>query len=136
MQSVNKAIIMGNVGQEPRAVGQGCSFSVATSDTWKDRQTGERKERTEWHSVTIWNPNLAQIALTYVKKGSKVYVEGALQTRQFEQDGVKKYATDIVLSQFNGQLVLLDARQEGENPSPTPQPHAEPALDLNDEIPF
>lgn len=117
--SVNKVILIGNLGRDPeiRSTQAGApvvQLSIATSDTWKDRQTGERKERTEWHRVVIFNDHLCKVAENYLKKGSKVYVEGALQTRKWtDQSGVEKYTTEVVLQKFNGELTMLDSRNEG-----------------------
>ncbi len=114
--SINKVILVGNLGKEPeiRMSSNGAKIaqlSVATTDSWKDRQSGERQEKTEWHRVVIFNPNLADIAEKYLKKGSKVYVEGALQTRKWTDNaGVDKYTTEIVLGNFRGELTLLDGR--------------------------
>jgi single-strand DNA-binding protein len=137
MSSVNKCILVGNVGSAVEPVGQGCKFSLATSESWKDKATGERKEKTEWHRVVIFNPNLAQIALSYVQKGSKVYVEGQLQTRKYvDGNGAEKYSTEIVLSQFNGTLTLLGGKGDqpaGDRPQPNMQSLRE---QVGDEIPF
>lgn len=117
--SVNKVILVGNLGRDPeiRKTNDGASIaqlSIATSDTWKDRATGERRERTEWHRVVIFNEHLCKIAEQYLKKGSKIYVEGALQTRKWtDQSGVEKYTTEVVLQKFNGELTMLDGRNEG-----------------------
>jgi len=117
--SVNKVILIGNLGKDPevRSTQAGApvvQLSIATSDTWKDRQTGERKERTEWHRVVIFNEHLCKVAENYLKKGAKVYVEGALQTRKWtDQSGVEKYTTEVVLQKFNGELTMLDSRNEG-----------------------
>ena len=110
-QGVNKVILIGNVGQDPETKympsgGAVTNLSIATSESWKDKQTGQPQERTEWHRVVFFN-RLAEIASEYVRKGSKVYVEGALRTRQWEQDGVKRYSTEIVASQMQ----MLDSRQ-------------------------
>ena len=116
--SVNKVILVGNLGKDPETRsfqngGKVCNFSLATSENWKDKNTGERREKTEWHSVAIFNENLVRIAEQYLKKGSKVYVEGALQTRKWQdQSGNDRYTTEVVLQNFNGTLVLLD-RPEG-----------------------
>lgn len=115
--SVNKVIIVGNLGRDPeiRSMQSGskiATLSVATSESWKDKQTGERKERTEWHRVSIMNANLAEIAERYLKKGSKVYVEGQLKTRKWtDQSGQEKYSTEIVLEQYRGELTILDGRE-------------------------
>ncbi len=116
--SVNKVILVGKLGRDPeaRTVGQGqvVNLSVATSETWKDKQSGERKEKTEWHRVTIWNENLGKIATQYLKKGSAVYLEGQLETRKWtDQQGVEKYSTEVVLQRYRGELTMLDGRSEG-----------------------
>lgn len=117
--SVNKAIIIGNVGKDPevRSTQGGkkvVTLSVATSETWKDRNSGERQERTEWHRVVLFNERLADVAEKYVRKGSKVYLEGALQTRKWtDQSGAEKYTTEIVMQQFRGELTLLDGKGGG-----------------------
>ncbi len=118
--SVNKVILVGNLGRDPevRHTQDGSpivQLSIATSDTWKDRATGERRERTEWHRVVIFNEHLCKIAENYLKKGSKVYVEGALQTRKWtDQQGVEKYTTEVVLQRFNGELTMLDGRGDND----------------------
>src|SRR5689334_15762230 len=117
--SVNKVILVGNLGKDPevRHTQDGRSIvnlSVATSENWKDKQTGERKERTEWHRVVIFNENLAKIAEQYLKKGAKVYLEGQLQTRKYtDKDGNEKYSTEVVLQGFNSALTMLDTRSGG-----------------------
>mgnify|MGYP003546887674 CR=1 FL=1 len=117
--SVNKVILVGNLGRDPEVRsfpngGKVCNLRIATSETWRDRQTGERKERTEWHSVAIFNENLAKIAEQYLKKGSKVYIEGKLETRKWQdQSGQDRYSTEVVLRQFGGELTLLDGRDGG-----------------------
>lgn len=117
--SVNKVILVGNVGKDPevRRLNSGepvVSFSVATSENWKDKMSGERRERTEWHNVVIFNENLARVAEQYVKKGSKVYVEGALQTRKWtDQSGAERYTTEVVLQRYRGEMTLLDGRSGG-----------------------
>ncbi len=117
--SVNKVILVGNLGRDPevRSMQDGRSMvnmSVATSDTWRDRQTGERKERTEWHRVAIFNERLVDVAEKYLKKGAKVYLEGQLETRKWtDQSGVEKYSTEVVLRQFRGELTMLDGRGGG-----------------------
>ena len=118
--SVNKVILVGNLGRDPevRRTGNGdpiVSFSVATAESWKDKATGERKERTEWHNVTIFNEALGKIAEQYCKKGSKVYLEGQLQTREYtDKDGNQRKATEVVLQRYRGELTLLDSRGRGE----------------------
>ena len=117
--SINKVILVGNLGKDPevRRLGSGdpvVNLSVATSESWKDKSTGERKEKTEWHRVVIFNENLARVAEQYLKKGSKVYVEGQLQTRKWQdQSGQEKYSTEVVLQRFRGELTLLDSRGGG-----------------------
>jgi single-strand DNA-binding protein len=114
--SVNKVILVGNLGKDPevRRMGSGepvVNLSVATSESWRDKATGERKEKTEWHRVVIFNENLARVAEQYLKKGSKVYVEGQLQTRKWtDQSGQEKYSTEVVIQRFRGDLTLLDGR--------------------------
>lgn len=117
--SVNKVILVGNLGRDPevRRLGSGepvVNLRIATSETWRDKQSGERKERTEWHSVVIFNENLAKVAEQYLKKGSKIYIEGQLQTRKWQdQQGVEKYTTEIVLQRFRGETTILDSRGQG-----------------------
>lgn len=114
--SVNKVILVGNLGKDPevRSTQNGqkiVNFTLATSESWRDRQSGERREKTEWHRVAVFNPNLAEIAERYLRKGSKVYVEGQLQTRKWtDQSGQERYTTEVVLQQFRGDLTLLDSR--------------------------
>jgi single-strand DNA-binding protein len=116
--SVNKVILVGNLGKDPeiRTLPSGdkiANLSIATSETWRDRNSGERKERTEWHRVVIFNDNLVKVAESYLRKGSKVYLEGSLQTRKYEQGGVERYSTEIALQKFRGELTMLDGRGEG-----------------------
>ena len=117
--SVNKVILVGNLGKDPdvRRLNSGdqvVSFSVATSETWRDKTSGERKERTEWHNVVIFNENLGKVAEQYCKKGTKVYLEGQLQTRKWQdQSGADRYTTEVVLQRFRGELQLLDSRGGG-----------------------
>src|SRR5271154_876763 len=114
--SLNKVTLIGNLGRDPemRSTQDGnriATFTVATSDTWRDRVSGERRERTEWHRVVIFNERLAEVAEKYLRKGSKVYVEGQLQTRKWtDQSGQEKYTTEVVLSRFRGELTMLDGR--------------------------
>lgn len=114
--SVNKVILVGNLGRDPevRTFGNGgkvVNLRIATSETWRDRNSGERKERTEWHTVAIYNENLAKIAEQYLRKGSTVYIEGALETRKWQdQSGADRYSTEVVLRQFRGELTLLGGR--------------------------
>jgi len=118
--SVNKVILVGNLGKDPevRRMTSGepvVNLSVATSENWRDKASGERKEKTEWHRVVIFNKNLAEVAEKYLRKGSKVYVEGQLQTRKWtDKDGAEKYSTEVVLQNFRGELTMLDGRNGGE----------------------
>jgi single-strand DNA-binding protein len=117
--SVNKVILIGNLGKDPEVRsmqngGKVCNLSVATSESWKDKMSGERKERTEWHRVVIFNENLISVAERFLKKGSKVYLEGQIETRKWsDQAGVEKYSTEVVLRPFRGELTLLDSREGG-----------------------
>lgn len=114
--SVNKVILIGNLGRDPemRRLNSGdpvVNLRIATSESWRDKQSGERREKTEWHSVVIFNENLCKVAEQYLRKGSKVYIEGQLQTREWEdQSGQKRYSTEIVLQKFRGELQMLDGR--------------------------
>jgi len=164
MAGVNKVILVGNLGQDPESRsfsngGEGVNLRIATSENWKDRD-GNRQEKTEWHSVAIFNENLGRVAKNYLRKGSKVYVEGQLQTRKWQdQSGNDRYTTEIVLGKFRGELVLLDAREGGggggsrgggysddfggssfgggggSRPQSRPQPAAFDT-DLDDDVPF
>ena len=117
--SVNKVILVGNLGKDPeiRRTQDGrpiANLSIATSETWRDKNSGERKEKTEWHRVVIFNEGLCKVAEQYLKKGAKVYIEGALQTRKWtDQSGVEKYSTEVVLQGFNSTLTMLDGRSGG-----------------------
>ena len=154
--SVNKVILVGNLGRDPevRNTQDGrkvVNLSLATSESWRDRQSGERKERTEWHRVVIFNDNLVKVAENYLRKGSKVYLEGALQTRKWtDQSGQEKFSTEVVLQKFRGELTMLDGRGEGGereegayaggfSSGPRTQsagPREDFSADLDDEIPF
>jgi single-strand DNA-binding protein len=156
--SVNKVILVGNLGADPeiRTLTSGdrvANLRVATSETWRDRTSGERKERTEWHRVVIFNDNLVKVAESYLRKGSKVYLEGAIQTRKWtDQSGVEKFSTEVVLQKFRGELTMLDGKGEGESGGPSggggfssgssgPRssgsgPREDFSADLDDEIPF
>ncbi|MCB1650903.1 MAG: single-stranded DNA-binding protein [Alphaproteobacteria bacterium] len=162
--SVNKVILVGNLGADPevRSMQSGdkvVNLSIATSESWKDKATGERKEKTEWHRVVIFNQGLVNVAQNYLRKGSKVYIEGQLETRSWEQDGQKKYTTEIVLRPFRGELNMLDSRGSGDNagggygggassfqdsqgggfnagPAAASQSSPAPVDELEDEIPF
>jgi single-strand DNA-binding protein len=117
--SVNKVILVGNLGKDPesRSMQSGdkvVNLSIATSESWKDKSSGERKEKTEWHRVVIWNQNIAKVAEDYLKKGSKVYIEGQLETRKWtDKDGVEKYSTEVVLRPYRGELTMLDTKSSG-----------------------
>ncbi|MBO1360310.1 single-stranded DNA-binding protein [Acetobacter sacchari] len=141
--SVNKVILVGNLGKDPEVRhSQGgqkiVSFSLATSETWNDRQSGERQERTEWHRIVIFNDRLGDVAERFLSKGRKVYIEGTLQTRKWTgQDGKDNYTTEIVLPRFGGELTILDTRHneeggQGGSTSRAPGGHS----DLDDEVPF
>jgi single-strand DNA-binding protein len=117
--SVNKVILIGNLGRDPevRSINNGgkvVNLSIATSETWRDKNSGERQEKTEWHRVVIFNEKLGEVAERFLKKGSKVYVEGALQTRKWtDQSGAEKYSTEVVLQRFRGELTMLDGKGGG-----------------------
>ncbi|MFG1188521.1 single-stranded DNA-binding protein [Xanthobacter flavus] len=116
--SVNKVILVGNLGRDPEVKsfqngGRVCNLSIATSENWRDKASGERRERTEWHRVVIFNENLVGVAERFLKKGSKVYIEGQLETRKYEKDGRETYTTEVVLRPYRGELTLLDGREGG-----------------------
>jgi single-strand DNA-binding protein len=155
--SVNKVILVGNLGADPeiRSLGSGdrvANLRIATSETWRDRSSGERKEKTEWHRVVVFNENIVKVCEQYLRKGAKVYVEGSIQTRKWvDQAGVEKYSTEIVLQKFRGELTMLDGRgdtEQGEgggyasggfSSGPRQQssaPRESFSADLDDEIPF
>ena len=147
--SVNKVILVGNLGQDPEVRtfqngGKVVNLRIATSERWRDKSTGENRERTEWHSVAIFNENLGRIAEQYLRKGSKVYVEGQLETRKWQdQSGQDRYTTEVVLRQFRGELALLDSRGGGGSDFPdrdrgmgAPAGGGGRGMDLDDEIPF
>ncbi len=155
--SVNKVILVGNLGRDPeiRTLNSGervANLSLATSETWRDKATGERKEKTEWHRVVIFNDNIVKVCENYLKKGSTVYVEGQLQTRKWtDQQGVEKYSTEVVIQKFKGELTMLGGRGDGGGASRAgdddyssgfstggankPSGPRE-SYDLNDDIPF
>jgi len=155
--SVNKVILVGNLGADPdvRTMGSGdkvVNLSLATGESWKDKATGERREKSEWHRVVIFNQGLVNVCENYLKKGAKLYIEGQLETRSWEQDGQKKYTTEVVLRPYRGELTMLDSRNSGgasaggggfsDNQSsyqqqPTQQNNSPAPIDeLEDEIPF
>ena len=120
--SLNKVILIGNVGKDPeiRAFPNGgkvASLTLATSESWKDKESGERKERTEWHRISITNDGLVGVVEKYIKKGAKLYIEGQLETRKWtDKDGQEKYSTEIVLRPYSGELLMLDAKKDGSEP--------------------
>ncbi len=154
--SVNKVILVGNVGQDPEVRqfqngGQVCSFSLATSENWKDKNTGERREKTEWHRISVFNEGLIRVIQSYVKKGSKLYIEGQLETRKWQdQNGADRYSTEVVLRGYGGNLTMLDSRNgdgggrsmgyDQGAPAGGPRQMDGPAQDFSqdfdDEIPF
>jgi single-strand DNA-binding protein len=161
--SVNKVILVGNLGRDPeiRSTQDGmriANLAVATSENWRDKMSGERKERTEWHRVVIFNERLAEVAEKYLKKGAKVYIEGALQTRKWtDNSGQERYTTEIVLQRFRGELTMLDSARGAAGPpieggydegyaaggfgdeprtAATPARSRTPVNDLDDDIPF
>jgi len=154
--SVNKVILIGNLGRDPevRTMQDGnpvVNLSIATSESWRDKNSGERREKTEWHRVVIFNERLADVAQKYLRKGSKVYIEGQLETRKWtDQSGVEKYSTEVMLQRFRGELTMLDGRSEGGGasesggdyggdfgaPGSAPATAAAGGADIDDEIPF
>lgn len=147
MASVNRVTLLGNLGRDPevRHTQDGkpiVNLSLATTESWRDRNSGERKEKTEWHRVVIFNENLAKVADAYLKKGSTVYIEGQLQTRKWtDKDGSEKYSTEIVLQQYGGSLVMIGGK-DGSSERPSPQEFVKeaqkrfPGAELSDEVPF
>ena len=146
MASVNKVILIGNLGRDPdvRTFQNGnkvCNLRIATSETWRDKNSGERKERTEWHSVAIFSEPLARVAEQYLRKGSKVYIEGQLETRKWQdQSGNDKYSTEVVLRPYNSTLTMLDGGSNdnsgGGYGAPQQQQSQQPSRDLDGEVPF
>jgi single-strand DNA-binding protein len=142
--SVNKVILVGNLGKDPevRRMTSGepvVNLSIATSESWRDKASGERKEKTEWHRVVIFNKNLAEVAEKYLRKGAKVYVEGQLQTRKWtDKDGAEKYSTEVVLQNFRGELTMLDGKGGGEGgrSGAGESPVSFQRDEMDDEIPF
>ena len=158
--SVNKVILIGNLGRDPEVRsfqngGKVCNLRIATSETWKDRNTGERREKTEWHSVAVFSEGLVRVCEQYLRKGSKIYIEGKLQTRKWQdQSGADRYSTEVVLQGFDATLVMLDGRNDGGSgggsgggygggydqgyggDSGPSAGSTAPSRDLDDEIPF
>ena len=160
--SVNKVILIGNLGADPeiRSLGSGdrvANLRIATSESWRDRNSGERKEKTEWHRVVVFNENIVKVCENYLRKGAKVYIEGAIQTRKWQdQSGVEKYSTEIVINKFKGELTMLDGRggdaeqgeggyasggagggfSSGPRQSGGSRPSEDFSANLDDEIPF
>lgn len=148
--SVNKVILVGNLGKDPEIRsfqngGRVASFSIATSENWKDKATGEKKEKTEWHRISVLNDKLVEVVERYLKKGAKVYIEGQLETRKWtDKDGNEKYSTEVVLRPFRGELTMLDGKSGGgsysnnndEPPAFGPSAGSSSVPDLNDDIPF
>lgn len=145
MSSVNKVILVGNVGNDPEIRtfqngGRVANLSLATTEKWKDKETGEKKEKTEWHRVSVPNDALVKVIENYVKKGSKLYIEGQLETRKWQDaNGQEKYSTEVVLRPYNGDITLLDSRgSDNTRSDPTPEMQAAqiPNDEFEDEIPF
>jgi single-strand DNA-binding protein len=138
--SVNKIFLIGNLGADPeiRTMGSGGEFarlSVATSDTWKDRETGERREKTEWHRVIVWDEHLTDICKRFLKKGSKVYLEGTIQSQSYKgQDGTERNSTEVVLNRGRGVLTMLDSAPRSDGGTNSPRPDS--ASPIDDDIPF
>lgn len=153
MASLNKVMLIGNLGKDPeiRSMQDGreiANLTLATSESWKDKNTGERKEKSEWHKIVIFNSNLVTVAKNYLKKGSKVYIEGSLQTRKWtDKDGADKYSTEIVLQNFGGTIVMLDGKKAADDTAANTNSDVDAAyaraensltgaMPLDDEIPF
>ena len=135
--SLNKVVLIGNLGRDPefRSTNNGkeiATFTMATSDSWKDRLTGEKKEKTEWHRVVVFNEGLVKVIKNYLKKGNKIYLEGSLQTRKWvDTSGQDKYSTEIILQNFNANLILLDSKSSGEN-----LPESKQVTDVNNDFDY
>jgi single-strand DNA-binding protein len=140
--SLNKVILIGNLGKDPdiRFMPDGSrvtSFSLATSDVWKDKVTGERRDKTEWHRISIFNERLIEVVEKYVRKGMKLYIEGQLQSKKWtDQAGNERITTDVVLGKFRGELVILDPKKNGESDSEMRNDAAPNDIPLDDELPF
>ena len=140
MSSLNKVTLIGRVGKDPeinttKAGKKIASFSLATSEHWKDKQ-GQKQEKTEWHNIVVYNENIAKVAENYIKKGNQIYIEGALQTRKWQdKDGKDRYTTEVILQDYKGQLVLLGGKSDNVQGNDKPLPKSN-AVDLDDDIPF
>lgn len=146
--SLNKVVLIGNLGRDPeiRSTSDGreiANFSIATSESWKDKASGEKREKTEWHRIVVFSEGLVRVIKSYVKKGTKLYVEGQLQTRKWvDNENQERYTTEVVLNNFNSSLILLDSRGDASHEMPSSAPSAAKAApsfdnsDLDDEIPF
>ena len=140
MSSLNKVQLIGNLGNDPDIINEGkiAKFSLATSESWNDKTSGEKMTKTEWHNIVVYNEGLVGVIQQYVKKGSKVYVEGQLQTRKWEdKDGVTKYTTEIVLQNFNGTLTMLGEKNSSQASSTSSNtPSTDTSTEIDDDIPF
>lgn len=140
MSSLNKVQLIGNLGNDPDIINEGkiAKFSLATSESWNDKTSGEKMTKTEWHNIVVYNEGLVGVIQQYVKKGSKVYVEGQLQTRKWEdKDGVTKYTTEIVLQNFNGTLTMLGENNSSQASSTSSNtPSTDTSTEIDDDIPF
>lgn len=147
MSSLNKVILIGKLGKDPEQKtfsngGIVVNFSVATSERWTDKATGEKKEKTEWHNITVWNTRLQDVATKYLSKGSNVYIEGALETRKWQdKDGNDRYTTEVVLKQYRGELVILDGKKSSDEPAEAGEPakangYQPQPTQMDDDIPF
>lgn len=140
--SINKVILIGNVGRDPeiRSMPNGdriANLSIATSEKWRDKSSGEQKEKTEWHRVVIFNDHVVKVVESYVKKGSTIYIEGSLHTRKWtDKDGAEKYSTEVVVGKFKGEMTLLGGKPEGERQGGGGSETQRDSYDLNDDIPF
>ena len=140
MSSLNKVQLIGNLGNDPDIINEGkiAKFSLATSESWKDKASGERKTKTEWHNIVVYNEGLVGVVQQYVKKGSKVYVEGQLQTRKWEdKDGATRYTTEVVLQGFNSTLTMLGEKNSSQASSTSSNtPSTDTSTEIDDDIPF
>lgn len=140
MSSLNKVQLIGNLGNDPDIINEGkiAKFSLATSESWNDKTSGERKTKTEWHNIVVYNEGLVGVVQQYVKKGSKVYVEGQLQTRKWEdKDGATRYTTEVVLQGFNSTLTMLGEKNSNQESKPSSnEPSTDTSTEIDDDIPF